>query len=237
MCVWPRLKLCCVSTANNLLAQLWLLPRFSALLPSTRTDPHCHLLCPSGTRAGALKGFRMSQQGLWAEAGPFQCCLTRVIPSFHQSRQILCFSAAGPVPQRGVNFIFHLVATALILGLNPCKFRQALEKILFLLPLISPATPLPILQMRVFLCNEYPDPFVSLPASLEADKKHSFDPLPESSSFGKMGSIPWNPGVPGAWLFKAGNCNHQAPDLDWAESGVDTRLQGSEGVMWRSGCG
>lgn len=62
-----------------------------------------------------------------------------LLPS-HTLRQILFISSCRTSPQWGMNFIFHLVATALILGLNQCKFRQALEKTLFLLPLISPAT-------------------------------------------------------------------------------------------------
>lgn len=50
------------------------------------------------------------------------------------------FSQLQNLSLMGINFIFHLV-TALILGLNHSKFRQALEKTLFLSPLISPATP------------------------------------------------------------------------------------------------
>lgn len=135
-----------VSTANNLLAQLWLLPRFSALLPSTHTDPHYHLLCPSGSRAG---------HSLWSEG--VSGCPGRVselrqghvsaaqgvhpflLPS-HTARLFFFFSQLQNLSLMGINFIFHLV-TALILGLNHSKFRQALEKTLFLSPLISPATP------------------------------------------------------------------------------------------------
>lgn len=63
-CVFGPVSSFAVSTADNLLAQLWLLPRFSTILPNTHTDTHCHLLSHSGTRGAALSegGCRMPWQ-------------------------------------------------------------------------------------------------------------------------------------------------------------------------------
>lgn len=50
-CVFGPASSFAVSTANNLLAQLWLLPSFSSFLPSTHTDIHYHLISDSWTQS------------------------------------------------------------------------------------------------------------------------------------------------------------------------------------------
>lgn len=108
-CVFGPVSSFAVSTANNLLAQLWLLPKFSTLLPSTHTDTHYHLLSHSWTQAATQPSVWRGLQG--APAAGFlsqqQCAISALHrachscpcpppPSITHSHVTPFFSAAGP---------------------------------------------------------------------------------------------------------------------------------------------
>lgn len=145
MCVWPSLKLCCVHSKQ---------PAGTALAAAQILHPpskhaHWYSLTPASPHpASYLKGAAGCPGSRISEptALPFQCCSGQVtqllalwlLPS-HTVMQKSFSSATGPHYLVGHCFIFHpILVTALILRLF--KFRQALEKTIFLAPLISPAT-------------------------------------------------------------------------------------------------
>lgn len=107
-CVFGPVSSFAVSTANNLLAQLWLLPKLSTLLPSTHTDTHYHLLSHSWTQAatqpsvwrglqGAPAAGFLSQQQCHFSAAQGMSLMSLPSTSFHYTQSCdSFFSAAGP---------------------------------------------------------------------------------------------------------------------------------------------